>query len=278
MPSFSVEKLDVGTARIVAPLIRGERWFLLRTDSHHDSKYFAEGLSKQHLDTIKEKDGIIIDNGDLFDAMQRRDDPRRSEGDTHEAELGQSNPLGKMVRRVGLDLLPYRDCWAILGHGNHETTFAKFTGIDLTQELAKELKTPIAVGYETYIEIVLVHGKKRFPIKLYRHHGSGGSSPVTKGVIGTARRSYVDADIIFTGHIHQGWVMPEVRDDFRGGKRYRRLIWHVQGPGYKDPRRFKDGGFEIEKGFQPAPIGAHFVRFSIGDGGRIATEISCSFQ
>lgn len=47
-----------------------EQWVLLRSDVHHDNPKCNQQLERQHLDEALEYDAPIIDNGDLFCAMQ----------------------------------------------------------------------------------------------------------------------------------------------------------------------------------------------------------------
>ena len=55
-----------------------EKWILLRSDAHHDSRWCNRKLERQHLDEMVARDGAWADFGDLFDAMQGRYDPRKS--------------------------------------------------------------------------------------------------------------------------------------------------------------------------------------------------------
>lgn len=55
-----------------------EQWVLLRSDVHHDNPKCDQKLEKKHLDQAKEYNAIIIDNGDLFCAMQGKYDKRAS--------------------------------------------------------------------------------------------------------------------------------------------------------------------------------------------------------
>ena len=51
-------------------------WFMLRSDAHHDSAHCRRDLEKRHLELAMEKGAYILDAGDLFDAMQGRNDKR----------------------------------------------------------------------------------------------------------------------------------------------------------------------------------------------------------
>jgi len=53
---------------------------LLRSDVHHDNPKCNQDLERKHLDEAIEYDAPIIDNGDLFCAMQGKwtSDPTRT--------------------------------------------------------------------------------------------------------------------------------------------------------------------------------------------------------
>ena len=50
---------------------------LLRSDAHHDSVHNLRDMEKRHLEEAIRDGAYILDAGDLFDAMQGRNDPRR---------------------------------------------------------------------------------------------------------------------------------------------------------------------------------------------------------
>ena len=76
-------------------------------------------------------------------------------------------------------------------------------------------------------------------------HGSGGTAPVTRGVIKTNRRSVVfpDADIFLSGHIHERWAMeiPRIRLTEQGegvqGRTGPPLHTDLQGRNHESGRR-----------------------------------------
>jgi hypothetical protein len=110
-----------------------------------------------------------------------------------------------------------------------------------------------------------INGTTRQSINLKMMHGSGGSAPVTKGVIDTARQGpwLPDADIVWNGHNHQGYIVPIARERLTASGRVSTdIVWHVRTPGYK--REWGDGtsGFAVErlKG-GPSPLGAVWLHF-----------------
>ena len=82
MPNWkSAQRAGVITVRIDDMKAGDDVWVLLRSDAHHDSPYCDRKLEKYHLEIAKERNALILDNGDTFDAMQGKFDPRRSYGD-----------------------------------------------------------------------------------------------------------------------------------------------------------------------------------------------------
>lgn len=51
-----------------------EGWVLLSSDRHNDNIKSDRALQLRHLEQLKERDGLGLDFGDLFDAMQQRGD------------------------------------------------------------------------------------------------------------------------------------------------------------------------------------------------------------
>ena len=99
----------------------------------------------------------------------------------------------------------------------------------------------------------------------YMHSGpGGGSSPVTRGVIGTNRIAVWlnDADVVFTGHDHNQWIVPIPTEGLnRRGKTTRGKILFVKAPGYKDGWGVGKEGFEVENSGGPKPMGAVWLKF-----------------
>jgi hypothetical protein len=83
-----------------------EQWVLLRSDVHHDNPKCNQALEKQHLDEAAEYDAPIIDNGDLFCAMQGKWDKR--------ADKAALRPEHQGMRRTSLIAWPRSsDAWVL---------------------------------------------------------------------------------------------------------------------------------------------------------------------
>lgn len=245
-----------------------EHWVLLRSDAHHDSIKCDRKMEKRHLDQALERGAGILDNGDLFDAMQARYDDRSDQDNLRPEYRGEdywNRLLAEAVEFYG----PYAENILELDHGNHETSAIKHCNFDLTSALAGALNirhgTNIQCGgFSGWMFFRLRRGRQSKTIRLFRHHGYGGAAPVTKGVIQTARMSpwLPDAHMVVTGHNHAEWIMPIVRMRVsEAGRVYHDEQLHIRVPGYKDGTGDGFGGWENVKGFAPLPKGAIWLRF-----------------
>ena len=249
-----------------------EYWILLSADRHHDNPKTLNELEYRHLEELREKGGLCIDVGDFFCAMQGKYDKRANKSAIKEEHLD-GDYLDRLVDTAIEDFKPHADLFAVIGKGNHETAIKKNHETDLTTRLVDGLRREtgsqvLAGGYRGWVDFKFVAGegdteKVRFRKTLWYHHGYGGGGPVTKGVIQTNRRaSYVDADMLITGHIHERWVVETLKTKLtKDGNEIVRPQLHLQTATYKEEYMGQDEGFHIEKGRPPKPIGAMWLRF-----------------
>lgn len=266
-----VETLSKNVHRIVFPNI-SSGWdgrLILRSDAHHDSPVNEEKKEKAHLDYAKENDFPVVDLGDLFDVMGGRYDPRKSQ-DGLKPEHKVEDYFDAVIKSAEEFYGPYSDQFVFLGLGNHETSVIKHNNINLTSFLGRYMRSraerrpgPVMGYYGGYLLLqFIVHGTVKYTYGIRYHHGSGGSAPVTKGVIKSQRRAvfYGDADMVVSGHIHRGWSQIHTKEtvSMQTGKIDRRIQWHLSIPGYKgDPEKTETAvGWEVEKEFEPPLTGA----------------------
>lgn len=245
-----------------------EQWILVTSDRHWDSVHSDRTMQKRHLDEAVERNALIIDLGDLFDAMQGKADKRGSKSSIR-PEHQTADYFTSLVETASSWFAPYAGNILMLGTGNHETAIVRHNEINLTWHLARALNAQggnIHMGkYSGWIKLQFErgNGKRNFtnPIYAYYHHGSGGAAPVTKGVIHTNRRAtYLpDANVVLSGHIHQHWLVPVTRERVNNyGSVYTDTQMHVSVPSYKTVSRRE--GWEVERGFAPSPTGAVWWR------------------
>ena len=261
---------DVTTVRFNVTDTTWEQWILLRSDAHHDSVYCDRETELLHLKKAKERNAIIFDNGDLFDAMQGKFDPRRNMDDVRPEDAG-IDYYDRIVQHAYETYQPYAEQFAVIGKGNHEIAVLKNTNHCITTSLVDMMRrdgSPVVIGdYGGWIRLLFtIHKTKRESLIIYRHHGSGGEAPVTRGVIQTNRQSVYlpDADIVWNGHNHNSYVLPISRMRISdAGKIYRDVLWHIRTPGYKDDYRRGTIGWEVERGGVPKPIGACWLNLKV---------------
>jgi hypothetical protein len=259
------------------PFVRNhdwEQWVLLRSDVHHDNPKCDQDLEREHLDTALEYDAPVIDNGDLFCAMQGAWDKRKSKESIRE-EHQVNNYLDALVETATKFYEPYKSIFAVLGRGNHETAITKAHETDLTDRLAASLRRHgshvFASGYGGWVRFRFwdrgCKGKESNHWKtvlLHHYHGTGGGGPVTRGTIQTNRVGIInpDADIVLTGHTHDDWTLSIPRSRISPtGAIYRDEQLHVRCPGYKDAWGDGSGGWEVERGLGPKSLGSVWLRF-----------------
>lgn len=246
---------------------RQELWVLLSSDRHHDSPVTDRGMEKRHLDLAVERNAIIMDFGDMFDAMGGPHDKRRSASGS-EAEDKVDDYYDRLLLRAFEFYGPYAKNFGIMGTGNHETSVLKNAGTDLTSRLARELRerlgSPVVrMGYRGWVKFNIEStATRRTGRRLYFVHGSGGGGYATKGSLQGHRRSAaIDADIIVSGHIHESLVQSRCKMVLSdSGVESIRETFHINVPSYKNEHK-KAGGWAIEKELEPKPIGATWLRF-----------------
>lgn len=268
---WTVEPVSETVQRIRAVYKTNKTWnfrILVSADRHIDNKFSNLKLQKKHLDLAKEYNAPVLDIGDYFCAMQGNKDPR------HSRVANQFNDKEEYFDAIvdyGLDFaMPYKEQFAVIGIGNHETSVLKHNETHLTKRLVRRLGeagSPVIMGgYSCWVKILFEIAAKgcRQTVNIRYTHGSGGSSPVTKGVIKTNRRavSYPDANIVISGHTHESYAVPIPRERLSdGGNVFIDEQLHCQVPSYKDETTGQGVGFAVEKELSPKIMGAVWLKF-----------------
>ena len=250
-----------------------EQHILLTSDRHWDSKKSDRSMQKRHLDMALDKSALIIDLGDLFDAMQSRNDKRGSKSSVLE-EFNESDYFNSLVEQATDWFKPYIGNWLMMGTGNHETAIVKHNEFNLTRQLVwnmNRLGGSVHLGdYSNFIQFKFVQDRSKrryFPtFNMWYHHGYGGAAPRSKGVLHVDTRAavYPDADLLVAGHTHQTWMVPKSRVRVsRQGVITQDRQMHLQIPSYK--RSDFRNGWEAERGFDPTMTGAIWWRMYYHD-------------
>lgn len=272
-PPFAVERTGptVTTVRLSVAGTKWEQWFLLRSDAHHDNVHCRQDLELRHLREAAERDAGILDFGDLFCAMQGKWD-KRADAEQLRPELRGKNYLDELVAYCADFYQPFAERWVLMSRGNHETSIERKHQTDLTERLVERLNdrtgSQILAGtYAGWVRFQFARGTKRQSVRLRYTHGYGGGGPVTRDVIQSARQAVFlgNADIVCSGHTHDAWELPIAREWLLdSGRTEVREMQFVKCGGYKD--EFSPGnGWAVEKGIQPKPLGAYWLRFTWRD-------------
>jgi len=248
-----------------------EQYVLLQSDEHWDNPKCDRALYRKHLLEAQERRAPVIKYGDFFCAMQGKYDPRSSKQDLR-PEHQKTNYLDSLVETAAEEHVEFADILAVIGPGNHETSILKRHETHLTERLVEALRarapgTPLrCTGFSGWVIFQFtIGGTQKQIFKLWFHHGYGGGGPVTKGVIQTNRRAvYVtDADVVATGHTHDQWILPITKLSLTRELHVRKgEQLHICTPGYKDDYEDGFGGWEVERGGPPKPLGGIWLHFT----------------
>jgi hypothetical protein len=250
-----------------------EFYFLLSADHHWDNPDSNREMMLRHLQEAKEKNAKVFMIGDFFCAMQGKYD-KRSDKKKLRPEHQTGQYLDSLVNTAAEWLMPYREQIAVIGLGNHETSILGRHETNLIERLVERLNinNPGKVymgGYGGWIRLNFEQataGGSRKPLNIKYFHGSGGGGPVTKGVIQSQRQAVFlpDADIVISGHVHEQYTICHMQEKLHdNGNISLKEQWHVRMPTYKDEYKDGYGGWHIETGKAPKPIGAYWLKVTV---------------
>lgn len=262
---------------------RSKTWrarMLMLSDLHFDSNQCDRDLVKFCLDRAKQDNRPIFINGDSLDVMQCTRDPRAShEGMRLDYLIRMKNEDEKFDGGRYLDLVqdditdflkPYAHLIVGIGYGNHETAVVKHRNHDLLVGICKELRRhsgnthPTPGGYAGWIRLYFSQtaSGKNTSTNIYYNHGTGGSSPVSKGIMEFARLAErVIADVYWMGHNHHMYAVPTSRWVLSNKNVPKeKSVLYVRTPSFIW-NEGKDGaqGFGVERGHGPRPRGAYWL-------------------
>ena len=239
--------------------------FLKLADIHFDSVFCNRALLRALLDEALAKQAPIAVYGDFFDLMQGKGDRRSDSGEMRPEYVG--TPGVKYLDSVLEDSVEfwrkYAEMIMMISDGNHGTAAARHKETDVVMRLCDALGIQ-HMRYSGWVKYQLkkdTGGHKASRIEYY-HHGSGGDSPVTLGMIGTNRRqaAYV-ADIYTSGHNHNEFTANRPYAYVSGsGREVVADTLHINIPSLKDEWT-AHGGFHVETGKPPKPIGGCWMFF-----------------
>ena len=243
------------------------------SDIHADSIACDLDLFQTHLEQANKLKAPVIINGDLFDAMQGRFDPRR-DPENLKKDFKVSSYFDALVMWHSQLLKKYTDipCF-IIGEGNHESSVRKINGTSLTERLAYDFSlhgiNAVGVGYWGYVRVTFKYKKGNGAAShlLYFHHGKSSNAVVTKGAIEFQRQSVFirDAQAVLNGHIHEAMSLAHKVERFnqRTMRTYTELVWYLRTPGYvlSPSDTGQTTGWVSERHKDPKPRGCMFGNY-----------------
>lgn len=248
-----------------------EKFYMISSDRHHDSTHCDRKLELLQLENAKRIGAGILDFGDVFDAMQGRNDPRSSYENLRPeyVGVGKEGYFNVIVKDASKFYKPFP--FILMGKGNHESSVEKKNGIELISNLVYSMNEGkkedfcYTGGYGGWVKFAFkITGKQYKAYSLKYMHGWGGGGPVTRGVIDTNRQAVYepDADIVVNGHVHEAPYVPIARERLsQSGDITTDLVHFIRTPGYKDSFGDGSGGWDVETGKPPKPRGCYWLRF-----------------
>ena len=270
---FEVSRLSPGLIGLNVLYQRNkdfEFWVLLRGDGHCDNPASNIDAQIKHLDQAKERGAAVIDIGDQFDAMQGKNDPRRSKTEL-KAGLVTAAYFDKLVEQQAEFWAPYAENLAVFGYGNHETKVLEKNELDLIQRTAALIHFqngvgPIVGSWGGFVKIRFNEGRKQrnnHCFIVHYTHGTGGGSRTTRGVGAISKREYITADVIVSGHSHNIFYVPNERVYVSTNNLVTtQRVYNLSVGGYKADYNLDDLTWERTKEFGPSLGGAWWLRFS----------------
>lgn len=254
-------------------------WALLISDVHWDNPHCNRELLKRHLEEAKEHEAPVFCFGDFFCAMQGKYD-RRSNKDDIRPEHQHGDYLDRLVQTATEWLTPYKDIIALISPGNHETSILERHETCLLTSLTSALRQRGGVtrlgGYSGWLRFQL---RRTAPnstdasssLRMHYLHGFGGGGPITRGLIDWSRTvMQANADVYCQGHIHYRNIdeVPCVHLT-QTNELETRPRKFVRCGTYKDDYGDGHGGWHVEKGRGPRPLGGWWMRLEIDRKSRI---------
>lgn len=274
---FTWSKKDPGVTVVNIPFNKNKNWkqsFLLCSDRHWDNPHSDLEMQKAHLNEALERRAGVIENGDLFCAMQGKYD-KRADKSSLRSEHQHGDYLDRLVETCADWFAPWRKLLVVCGEGNHEEAIKNRHETDLIQRFCSLLNAKgascIAGGYGGYIRFRFLQNLttgqrgKCNTVTMRYAHGFGGGGPVTADMTQSYRmQNYLpDADIIWTGHVHDQWSrwIKRLRISAKD-KVYQDEVLHLKTATYKEEYGVGEGGWHVRTGKPPKPVGAYWLNFT----------------
>ena len=191
-------------------LDKKEQDFYAASDIHFGNRNADIKHFQRELEEAKKKNARIIIVGDVFDAIFPFGDRRYNPSLLIKELQGKDDAPLVAVEMMRDILQPYAEQIDMIGLGNHEVAVLKYQGIDMIRLLIMQLQSRLKAkhkiyygGYQGYLFYRFKDQGRIRVLRIFYHHGAGGTAPVTKGMIDINRilqdKKY---DILLFGHKH----------------------------------------------------------------------------
>ena len=235
------------------------------SDVHYDATECDRALLTKHLKEAEKIGALVFCNGDWFDLMQGKKDPRGSYNSLRPEYKGID--YLDLVIQESAEFLSQFNLTYIFAQGNHETNITERMHHNPLSALCMLLKMKgreaHLLGYDGYIQYSFHQKGNSAGYLQYFHHGYGGAAPRSKGILNADlnQAAYPDADLYTTGHTHNKTYLPMIveRVDVRNFTIKEEQVIHLQTGSYK---KLSSMGWAKEKGFKATPLGGWFVELS----------------
>jgi hypothetical protein len=268
--------------------------YLLSSDRHHDNPHADHDLEERHLNQVVERNAGWLDGGDMSCLMAGRYDPRRARVGVMRSEHAEAaDYIDSVVDAAGK--FYGREEWArrcvFLSRGNHEQSILKNNDTDVVARIAERMTLLSGhrvrtSGYGGFVKFVVRIRKQVHTLTLAHFHGSGGGGMMTFDTLRVRRQaSFVDADILWCGHVHERWWLETAKYELRSEKGLYRVgltpVHHVRSGCYKAEGDDYYGGWATERGMPPKPLGAVWMRLFFvheQENARKGWRLKCDFR
>ena len=240
--------------------------FLLTSDWHFDNPKTNRKLLFNHLDEAKSRNAKIIINGDMLCLMQGKYDPRKAKSAIMPEHNG-NDYLDLVINDTAQKMLPYAKNILQINIGNHESSVSERSETNILMRLVERINafagSDIQLGaYMGYINMSFQRGLNNFACNIAYDHGHWGGV-ITKGALAVSRHASIfpNADVIMSGHTHDGWIMTHNRYIMNHNKGIVEVKkqWHVKTGTYKE--EFDSGqGWAVEKIGMPKHLGSCWMK------------------
>lgn len=220
---------------IPCPLFARQPLFLM-SDIHLGSREMDFLLFKRHLQRVVDEDGLLLINGDLFDAIFPTD--KRFDMGFH-GDLSHADMIGEVVLGAVEVFKPVAGRLVMCGMGNHEHTVLTRYHVDMIRLFCVGLRSHGGIvqhgGYSGFVRVKVLDppAKKRgASCYIFYHHGWGGNSKSGNRTLLQDLRSKVLADVYWVGHKHQTSIFSEERIIPHRLHAHKRAEWLVSTGSY----------------------------------------------